>query len=103
MDNDDAKHLLLQIRRMCLEHYPYKPGDEVHLTYCSAFGFIAGLASEALQAVAQGRLAHFDLDRLQGWDDAVVALSRLQAADASQHTPQTFALWLAANKPRRKE
>ena len=33
------------------------------------------------------------------WDDAVVALSRLQTTDASQHTPLTFALWLAAHKP----
>jgi len=69
MDNDDAKALLLNIRRLCLEHYPFKPGDEIHLTYCAAFGFIAGLATDALQAVAQGRPAHFDLGRLDLRED----------------------------------
>jgi len=69
MDNDDAKAMLLNIRRLCLEHYPFKPGDEIHPTYCAGFGFIAGLCTEALQAVAQGRPGHFDLRRLDLRED----------------------------------
>lgn len=64
MDNDDAKALLLNIRRECLEHYPFTPGDTVDLRYCSAFGFIAGIITEALQAKAQDRPMRINLAQL---------------------------------------
>jgi len=55
MDNDDAKHVLLSVRRMVLEDYPYPPGTAPDARYCLAFGMIAGMCTEGLQAVAQDR------------------------------------------------
>jgi len=58
MDDDDAKHILLSIRRSVLEHYPFKntgPDRFVDARYAMTFGLIAGLCTEGLQAVAQDR------------------------------------------------
>jgi len=55
MDNDDAKHVLLNVRRAVLEGYPFPAGSTVDMRYAMAFGLIAGLCTEAVQAVQQGR------------------------------------------------
>lgn len=66
MDNKDAKHLLLQVRRMCLEPYPFKEDDDVDTRYCLALGLIAGTCTEALQAVAQDRPMRLDPPSKEG-------------------------------------
>jgi len=53
MDDNDAKHVLLTVRRMMLTDYPYPA--TVDLRYAMAFALIAGIATEAIQAVQQGR------------------------------------------------
>ena len=55
MDDDDAKHLLLDFRRRVLDVYPFKEGDTVDPRYAMAFGLIAGVCTEAIQAKQQGR------------------------------------------------
>jgi len=56
MDDDDAKHVLLTVRRMVLEGYPNPPvGAACDPRYAMAFGMIAGICTEALLAVAQNR------------------------------------------------
>jgi hypothetical protein len=55
MDNDDAKHVLLTVRRMVLEGYPYPKGTTLDDRYALAFGLIAGMCTEAIQAVSQNR------------------------------------------------
>lgn len=62
MDNDDAKHVLLNVRRMVTAGYPFPKGSDVHPIYAMAFGLIAGLCTEALQAAAQGRKANFVIE-----------------------------------------
>jgi hypothetical protein len=55
MDNDDAKHVILSVRRMVLEGYPYPAGSTLDDRYAMAFGLIAGLCTETIQAIQQNR------------------------------------------------
>lgn len=59
MDNDDAKHTLLTVRRMVEKGYPYPPGSDLDPRYAMAFGLITGIVIEAIQAVQQDRKASF--------------------------------------------
>ena len=61
-DNDDARVILLNIRRMALELYPFPEGCRVDPVYAMAFGLIAGLCTEAIQAVNQNRKASFVIE-----------------------------------------
>lgn len=62
MDDADAKVLLLNIRRMALEHYRFPEGTVIDPRYEMALGLIAGACTEAIQAVQQNRKARFQLD-----------------------------------------
>jgi hypothetical protein len=55
MDNDDAKHMLLDIRRRVWGHTPFTDKDTVDPRYAMAFGLIGGMCTEAIQAVQQNR------------------------------------------------
>jgi len=55
MDNDDAKRVLLEMRRIVAGIYPLKEGDIVDSRYAMALGMIAGVAVEAIHAVQQDR------------------------------------------------
>jgi hypothetical protein len=55
MDNDDAKHLLLDIRRRVTEHHPFTDKNRIDSRYAMAFGLIIGICTEAVQAVQQNR------------------------------------------------
>jgi hypothetical protein len=55
VDDDDAKHILLNIRRMVSECYPFKDTDTIDPRYAMAFGLIVGICTEALQAKQQNR------------------------------------------------
>ena len=55
MDNEDAKHILLSVRRMVLDDYPFPPGSKLDDRYAMAFGLIAGVCTEAIQAIQQER------------------------------------------------
>lgn len=61
MDNEDAKHVLLSVRRMVLEGHPYPPGTILDDRYAMAFGLIAGVCTEAIQAVQQNRPMRLNL------------------------------------------
>jgi len=62
VDDDDAKHVLLTVRRMVLEGYPYPDGCTLDPRYAMAFGLISGLATEAIQAVQQGRKPSYKIE-----------------------------------------
>lgn len=64
-DNDDARVILLNIRRMALELYPFPKGSTVDARYAMAFGLIAGLCTEAVHAVNQNRQASFIIEAPQ--------------------------------------
>jgi hypothetical protein len=56
LDDDDAKHVLLNIRRMVTGAYPfYQEIDTIDARYAKAFGLIFNLCTEALQAKQQNR------------------------------------------------
>ena len=74
MDNDDAKAVLLQIRRMVLDPYPLQPADTVDLRYAMAFGLIGGIATEAVQAVSQKRPARFVINARSNVDTVAIGV-----------------------------
>ena len=56
MDDDDAKHVFLSIRRMVTkDYYPFKDTDTIDPRYAMAFGMIAGICDEAILAKQQSR------------------------------------------------
>ena len=59
IDDDDVKHVLLQVRRLVLGPYPFPEGSVVDARYATALGLIAGIATEALLAKRQNRPASF--------------------------------------------
>lgn len=61
-DDKDAIVQLHQIRWTALKNYPYPPGVEVDDRYALAFGIIAGICTEALDAVKEDRPPHFGID-----------------------------------------
>lgn len=65
-DDDDVKHVLLQIRRLALGFYPFKEGEVVDRRYAAALGLIAGIATEAVKAVQQNRTPHFIMETQGG-------------------------------------
>jgi hypothetical protein len=62
VDNDDVKTMLLNVRRQVLEPYPFPEGSQVDPRYAMAIGLIAGICSEAVKAVQQGRQASFVIE-----------------------------------------
>jgi hypothetical protein len=54
-NNEDAKELLEKLYLEALSMYPFDSESEVDERYCFAMGVIAGVASEALRAVEEGR------------------------------------------------
>jgi hypothetical protein len=62
MDNEDAKHVLLSVRRMVLAGYPFPTGSTIDPRYAMAFGLIAGICTEAIQAIQQGRKPSFVIE-----------------------------------------
>jgi hypothetical protein len=56
VDDDDAKHIFLSIRRMVTKSYPfYQEIDTIDPRYAMAFGLIFNLCTEAIQAKQQNR------------------------------------------------
>jgi len=64
MDDDDAKHILLNMRRTILDHYPIPEGSVVDARYAMAFGLILGICTECIQAVQQDRAMNVRLSHL---------------------------------------
>jgi hypothetical protein len=64
LDDDDCRHMLLSIRRSLLEHYPFTEANSeaIDARYAMAFGLIAGICTEAIQAIQQGRKARFVIE-----------------------------------------
>jgi hypothetical protein len=56
VDDDDAKHVFLNIRRMVSECYPlYQENENIDPRYAKAFGMIFSICTEAVQAKLQNR------------------------------------------------
>jgi len=64
MDDDDAKHILLNMRRTILDHYPLPENSLVDARYAMAFGLILGICTEAIQAIQQDRAMNVRLSNL---------------------------------------
>jgi hypothetical protein len=62
IDNFDCKQILLTIRRMALEPYPFPIDSTVDDRYAMALGLIAGICTEAVQAVQRDRQASFVIE-----------------------------------------
>jgi len=57
VDDDDAKHILLNIRRTLMNEYPLinDAGRSIDLRYVQGIGHIVNICIEVLQAVQQDR------------------------------------------------
>lgn len=86
LSNDYFKALLEVIKRQTFSDiYPIPAGLNLDTRYIMACGMIAGMASEAIEAVREDRPLRIDLERRKAIEECILALRGCNSLDEDGH------------------